>query len=276
VMLPYDFAKRLKSGKTATVQMIVDGTNSNTATIAMSYATNILSEAGMNILVDRLRRLGTRVEPLLIENQPRVWYNPDLKSLNYMVPGVICILLMQMLVPMTSGNIVREKERGTIEQLRVTPLRAGEMILGKTIPGVIIGYFNIFVILIVGTLWFGVPLRGNVFTLLFTSGIFIISSLALGVVISTFTQTQEQAMFVTQFFMIPNMFLSGFMFPINSMPSLMQYCTYVIPLRYFLVIVRGIFLKGVGLAILWPETLALAIFSVLMLALSVYRFGKTK
>jgi ABC-2 type transport system permease protein len=242
----------------------------------MSYAAGIISEMGMQIAVDRLRKAGQKIEPLLIENQVRVWYNPDLKSLNYMVPGVICVLLLQMLVPMTSGNIVREKEHGTIEQLRVTPIRPVEMILGKTIPGVIVGYFNIFVILIVGKLWFGVPLRGNLFTLLFMSGLFIVSSLSLGVFISTFAHTQQQAMFITQFFMLPNMFLSGFMFPIKSMPPLMQYCTFVIPLRYFLVIVRGIFLKGVGFAQLWPEMLALTIFGAIMLIFSIMRFGKVQ
>jgi ABC-2 type transport system permease protein len=216
------------------------------------------------------------VERVLLENEVRVWYNPDLKSLNYMVPGVICVLLLQMLVPLTSLGIVREKEHGTIEQLRVTPIRPIEMILGKTIPGVIVGYFNVLVVLLVGRFWFDVPLRGSLLTLLFTSGLFIISALALGIFISTITENQQQAMFTGQFMLVPNLLLSGFMFPISSMPPAMQYFTYLIPLRYFLIIVRGVFLKGVGLEVLWPQALALAGFGTLMLVLSILRFGRTQ
>jgi ABC-2 type transport system permease protein len=275
LIVPHDYAQNLKTGKTTSVQLILDGTNSNTATIAQSYATNIVSEAGFKIVLDRFRRTGTKVERVLLENLPRVWYNPDLKSLNYMVPGTICMLLLQMLVPLTSLGIVREKERGTIEQLRVTPIRPIEMILGKTLPGVFMGYVNVMVIIIVGRFWFGVPMKGSIITLLLMSGLFIVSALALGIFISTITETQQQAMFTGQFFMVPNMLLSGFMFPISSMPQIMQYLTYLIPLRYFLRVVRGIFLKGVGLSALWPDALALAVFGAAMLSLSILRFGRT-
>jgi ABC-2 type transport system permease protein len=275
LVVPHDYAQNLKSGKTASVQLILDGTNSNTATIAQSYATSIVSEAGFQIVLDRFQRTGNKIERVLLENLPRVWYNPDLRSLNYMVPGTICILLLQMLVPLTSLGIVREKERGTIEQLRVTPIRPIEMIIGKTLPGVFMGYFNVMVIITVGRFWFGVPVKGSLFVLLGMSGLFIISALALGIFISTITATQQQAMFTGQFFMVPNMLLSGFMFPISSMPPLMQYFTYLIPLRYFLRIVRGIFLKGVGLAALWPDAVALAVFGGVMLTLSIVRFGRT-
>jgi len=225
-------------------------------------------------VLERFRRMGSRVERVLLENEPRIWYNPDLKSLNYMVPGTICILLLQMLVPLTSLGIVREKERGTIDQLRVTAIRPIEMILGKTLPGVFMGYFNVMVIIAVGWLWFGVPVKGSLLTLLLMSGLFIISALALGIFISTITESQQQAMFTGQFFMVPNMLLSGFLFPISSMPAAMQYITYLIPLRYFLRVVRGIFLKGVGIAALWPDAMALAVFGVLMLSLSILRFGR--
>jgi ABC-2 type transport system permease protein len=275
LVVPHDYAQNLKSGKTASVQLILDGTNSNTATIAQSYATSIVSEAGFQIVLDRFQRTGNKIERVLLENLPRVWYNPDLRSLNYMVPGTICVLLLQMLVPLTSLGIVREKERGTIEQLRVTPIRPIEMIIGKTLPGVFMGYFNVMVIITVGRFWFGVPVKGSLFVLLGMSGLFIISALALGIFISTITVTQQQAMFTGQFFMVPNMLLSGFMFPISSMPPLMQYFTYLIPLRYFLRIVRGIFLKGVGLAALWPDAAALAVFGGVMLTLSIVRFGRT-
>jgi ABC-2 type transport system permease protein len=275
LVVPYRYAQNLKTGRTASVQLIFDGSNSNTTTIAQSYANNIIAEAGFNIVFDRFQKLGTRVERVLLDTQPRVWYNPELKSLNYMVPGVICVLLLQMLVPLTSLGIVREKERGTIEQLRVTPIRPVEMILGKTLPGVIVGYFNVFIILLVGRYWFGVPVRGSIVTLLFACGLFIVSALALGIFISTITENQQQAMFTGQFFLIPNVLLSGFMFPISSMPAAMQYATYLIPLKYFLIIVRGVFLKGVGLETLWPQALALAAFGATLLALSIRRFGRT-
>ena len=274
LVIPENYARRLKTGRTASVQLIVDGTNSNTATIALSYAGTIVAEAGAQVAFDRFRREGARVERVLVEPEPRVWYNPDLKSINHMVPGVICVLLLQVLTPLTSMNIVREKERGTIEQLRVTPIRPGEMILGKTLPGVIVGYFNVMVVLLVGKFWFGVPVRGSLLTLALSAGLFILSSLALGLFISTLADTQQQALFTATFFMIPNILLSGFMFPISSMPRAMQYFTLLIPMRYFLVIVRGIFLKGIGLEHLWPHILALAVFGGVLLTLSILRFGK--
>lgn len=276
LVIPHDYAQNLKVGQATSVQLILDGTNSNTATIAQSYATSIVSEAGFRIILERFQRTGTKVDRVLLDNLPRVWYNPDLKSINYMVPGTICVLLLQMLVPLTSLGIVREKERGTIEQLRVTPIRPIEMILGKTLPGVFMGYFNVMVIITVGRFWFGVPVKGNLLTLFLMAGLFIVSALALGIFISTITTGQQQAMFTGQFFMVPNMLLSGFMFPISSMPPVMQWFTYLVPLRYFLRIVRGIFLKGVGLESLWPDAVALAIFGAVMLTLSILRFGRTK
>jgi len=276
LVIPHDYAQNLKVGKATSVQLILDGTNSNTATIAQSYATSIVSEAGFRLVLERFQRTGTKVDRVLLDNLPRVWYNPDLKSINYMVPGTICVLLLQMLVPLTSLGIVREKERGTIEQLRVTPIRPIEMILGKTLPGVFMGYFNVMVIITVGRFWFGVPVKGNLLTLFLMAGLFIVSALALGIFISTITNGQQQAMFTGQFFMVPNMLLSGFMFPISSMPPVMQWFTYLVPLRYFLRIVRGIFLKGVGLEALWPDAVALAIFGAVMLTLSIVRFGKTQ
>lgn len=276
LVIPFDYAQKLKTGRATSVQLIIDGSNSNIATIGQSYANSIVAEAGFKVVFDRFHRIGARIERVLLENEARVWYNPELKSLNYMVPGVVCVLLLQMLVPVTSLNIVREKERGTIEQLRVTPIRPVEMILGKTLPGVIVGYFNIIVILLVGWFWFGVPVRGSILTLFFTAGLFIVSVLGLGIFISTITENQQQAMLTGQFFIVPNILLSGFMFPISSMPELMQYLTYLIPLRYFLIIVRGVFLKGVGMEHLWPQALALTVFGAVMLTLSILRFGKTQ
>ncbi|NWG14636.1 MAG: ABC transporter permease [Acidobacteria bacterium] len=274
ILIPPRYSEQLDTGRTARVQLLFDGSNSNRATLAQTYASSIIAEAGFEVVFERFSRMGVRVEKALLDTEPRIWYNPELKSLHYMVPGVICALLLQLLVPLTSLGIVRERERGTIEQLRVTPIRPTELILGKTLPGVVIGYFNVFVILLVGRFWFGIPLKGSLLTLLFTSGLFIISALALGIFISTITATQEQAMFTGQFLIVPNLLLSGFMFPISSMPQPMQYLTYLIPLRYFLEIVRGIFLKGVGLDVLWPQALALIVFGSAMLALSIRRFGR--
>jgi ABC-2 type transport system permease protein len=276
LVVPSDYTRNLKAGRTATVQLVLDGTNSNTATIALGYANTIVGEAGFNVVFDRFRRLGSRVERVLLENQARVWYNPDLRSVQYMVPGVICVLLLQVLTPLTSMNIVREKERGTIEQLRVTPIRPAEMVLGKTLPGVIVGYFNVLIVVVVGRFWFEVPLRGSILLLVAASGLFILSALALGLFISTLADTQQQAFFTAVFFMIPNILLSGFMFPISSMPPAMQLFTYLIPMRYFLVIVRGIFLKGIGAAYLWRESLALAVFGAVLLTLSIRRFGRSQ
>ena len=275
LVIPEDYARRLKTGRTATVQLLVDGTNSNTATLALGYAGRIVAEAGGAAALERFRRSGARVEPVLVETETRVWYNPELRSVDYMVPGVICVLLLQVLTPLTAMNIVREKERGTIEQLRVTPIRPVEMILGKTLPGAIVGFFNIVVVLVVGRFWFGVPLRGSLATLALGSALFIVSALALGLFISTLADTQQQALFTAIFFMIPNILLSGFLFPISSMPEAMQAVTYAIPMRYFLVIVRGVFLKGIGLEHLWPQALALAAFGAALMAASVARFAKS-
>ena len=276
LVMPEDYARRLKTGRTAPVQLLVDGTNSNTATIALAYASTIAAEVGADAALQHFRRTGARAPRTLLETETRVWYNPELKSVYYMVPGVICVLLLNVLTPLTSMNIVREKERGTIEQLRVTPIRPGEMILGKTLPGVIVGYFNVAIVLVTGKFWFGVPVRGSLVTLAVSAGLFIVSALALGLFISTLAETQQQALFTAIFFMIPNILLSGFLFPISSMPSAMQYVTFLIPMRYFLVIVRGIFLKGIGLEYLWPHVLALAAFGAVLMTLSIVRFGKVR
>jgi ABC-2 type transport system permease protein len=276
LVIPPEYSRDLKSGRTAPLQLVVDGTNSNTATLVLAYADTIINEAAARFVLERMRRAGGGLERELLQNETRVWYNPDLKSINYMVPGVICVLLLQVLTPLTSMNIVREKERGTIEQLRVTPIRPSEMILGKTLPGVIVGFANVMTVLVVGRYWFGVPLRGSVLFLLFASGLFIVSALALGLFISTLADTQQQALFTAIFFMIPNILLSGFMFPISSMPRAMQVFTYLIPMRYFLVIVRGIFLKGIGPTYLWPQLLALAGFGSVLLALSIWRFDRAQ
>jgi ABC-2 type transport system permease protein len=204
----------------------------------------------------------------------RVWFNPDLKSVNFMVPGVIALILTIVTMTMTATAIVKEKERGTIEQLIVSPIRPYQLMLGKAIPFVIIGYADIFIVVLAGLLWFRVPIAGSFSLLLVLSGLFIMTTLGLGLLISTVSQTQQQAMMLGFFVNPPFMLLSGFIFPIASMPEPMQYLTYLIPLRYFLVIIRGIFLKGIGLGILWPQAAILLFFGIGVLTLSALRFQK--
>jgi ABC-2 type transport system permease protein len=191
-----------------------------------------------------------------------------------MVPGIICVLLMELMVPLTAFSLVRERERGTIEQLTVTPIRATEMLIGKTIPYVLIGLADSALILAAGTFWFTVPIVGSLVTLITFSSLFILVVLGLGILIATLVGTQQQAALTAQFVLVPNMLLSGFMFPIESMPKIMQYFTTILPMRYYLVIVRGIIMKGLGFADLWNEALALGILGLIIFAISWLRFRK--
>jgi ABC-2 type transport system permease protein len=272
LVIPPRFAARLARQETATIQLLLDGTDSNTATVAQGYVTQIVNAEAARILVERLGPKATA--PAAVEPTVRVWFNPDLKSVNFMVPGVVALILTIVTMTMTATAIVKEKERGTIEQLIVSPIRPVQLMLGKAIPFVIIGYADILLVVLVGLLWFRVPIAGSFTLLLFLSGLFIMTTLGLGLLISTVSQTQQQAMMLAFFANPPFMLLSGFIFPIASMPEPMQYLTYLIPLRYFLVIIRGIFLKGVGLDVLWPQALALAAFGGAVLVLSAIRFQK--
>lgn len=272
IVIPPRFAKSLASQQTATVQLLLDGTDSNTANVAQGYVTQIVNAESARILVERV---GPKAQPpIALDASIQVWFNPDLKSVNFMVPGVIALILTIVTMTMTATSIVKEKERGTIEQLVVSPIRPIQIMLGKAIPFVIIGYADILVVILVGLYWFGVVIAGSFTLLMFLSGLFIMTTLGLGLLISTLSQTQQQAMMLGFFMNPPLMLLSGFIFPISSMPEPMQYLTYLIPLRYFLVIIRGIFLKGVGLEVLWPQALALLIFGVALLILSSLRFQK--
>jgi ABC-2 type transport system permease protein len=209
-----------------------------------------------------------------IREETRVWFNPSLRAINYMVPGIICVLLMELMVPLTAFSLVRERERGTIEQLTVTPIRATEMLIGKTIPYVLIGLADSAMILAAGTFWFNVPIVGSLVTLVAFSSLFILVVLGMGILIATLVGTQQQAALTAQFALVPNMLLSGFMFPIESMPKALQYFTTILPMRYYLVIVRGIIMKGLGIADLWTEALALGILGVIIFSISWLRFRK--
>jgi ABC-2 type transport system permease protein len=273
LVIPVGFARDRLRREEAPVQMILDGSDANTANILLGYGSQIVTEYA------RATLSAVQVQgaiPAQMIPEPRVWFNPELLSRNFMVPGVVALVLMIITMTLTSLGIVREKEIGTLEQLMVTPIRPYELILGKLIPFVILGAVDMSIVLSIARFWFEVPMRGDLSVLFLLSGLFILTTLGLGLFISTIARSQQQAMLIAQFFFfMPFMFLSGFAFPISNMPQPIQYVTYLIPLRYFLEIVRGVFLKGVGLAELWGQALALLGFGVLILWLSVLRFRKT-
>lgn len=261
------FSEALRNGITTSVQVLVDGTDSNTGTLAMSYAQRIITDFPARHLEHFNAEGGVML-------RSRVWYNPDLKSRNFNVPGVMALILMLTSLLLTSMAVVREREIGTLEQLMVTPIRPMELILGKTLPFVVIAYIQLVMVMAVSLFWFEVPLVGNPLILLFGAGLYLMSTLGVGLFISTISQTQQQALMSAFFFFFPAILLSGFMFPIENMPQPAQWITYLNPLRYFLVIVRDVFLKGNGLAVLWPQFAAQALLGSSLLILSALRFTK--
>lgn len=276
------FAANLLRGRDASVQMLVDGTNSNTASIIASYAAQSAGRFGVDALQQqqRAKLVARRAEGPVhaaiptVKAQTRVWFNPDLKSRNYFVPGIIANIIMLVTLSLTSMAIVREKEIGTMEQLMVTPLRPMELIIGKTLPFVGVGLFDAGLAVAVALLLFHIPFRGNFLVLLFSSFLFILTSLGAGLYISTVSRTQQQAMMSTFLFFQPFFLLSGFSFPIRNMPDAIRWLTYINPVRYFLEIVRGIFLKGSGFTVLWPQMAALAVIGVVVLTASTLLFHK--
>lgn len=272
----HGFGADLRSGRSTPLQLLVDGTDSNTAGIVLDYAAKIVGRYSNDVLLTRLDRLGggaSGTEPLAVES--RAWFNENLESRNFYVPGVIAILVMLITLMLTSMAVVREKEVGTMEQIMVTPIAPGEFILGKTVPFAVIGFADVLLITLVAVLWFQVPIRGNVLLLFVATGLYIMTTLGIGLIISTVSSTQQQAMMSTFFFYFPAVLLSGFMFPIANMPAAVQCLTYANPLRYFLVILRGIFLKGVGPSVLWPQMLVLLCMGVATLWIATRRFKKT-
>ena len=270
------FGEDLRGGRIAHLQLIIDGTDSNTAGIVLDYAGKITGEFSEQVLINRFTRLkGPAQKPGRAELQTRAWFNDNLESRDYYVPGVIAMIVMLVTLLLTSMAVVREREIGTMEQIMVTPITPAEFILGKTVPFALIAFINVLVITAVGVFWFGVPIRGSLLLLLGSTSLYLMTALGVGLLISTVSQTQQQAMMSVFFFYFPAILLSGFIFPIANMPSVVQWLTYLNPLRYFLVIVRGIFLKGVGVGILWPQMLALAILGTATLILAGRRFRKT-
>ena len=265
------FGKDLLRGNRSEIQVIVDGTDSNTAMIALSYVNTVLSRYTREMTA--AGKAPATVSPA-IEFRTRVWYNPDLRSRNYMVPGVIALIIMLTSLILTSMSVVREREVGTMEQLMVTPLRPVDLILGKTLPFAGVAFFDMGLVTAVGVFWFDVPIKGAFLLLVLCTTVYLLPVLGIGLFISTIARTQQQAVMASFLFFQPSILLSGFATPIENMPQAFQYLTYLNPLRYFLIIVRGIFLKGVGFSVLWPEMAALFVLGVTIMTLSTLRFKK--
>ncbi|UCD84261.1 MAG: ABC transporter permease [Deltaproteobacteria bacterium] len=329
IVIPAGLQRKIKRIEPAPVQLLVDGSNSNYATIVYSYAEQILANLSYRITLGNLRNLGNIIstmipkrpklvsqtmtsmfldeseyaaiarksagqlqeallsllsfsdlqgigirQPPRIDPQVRVWFNPTLTSVHFMVPGVICLILLLMTMVLTSMAIVREREAGTIEQLVVTPIRPYELIIGKLLPFIVIGFIDVTLIILVATLWFKIRFLGSVVLLYLMAGLFLMTTLGMGLLISTVSRTQQQAMMTCILIMPPFMMLSGVFYPIENMPQAIQQLTYLIPLRYFIVILRTIFLKGAGLEVLWNQALGLGVLGLAIIWFSIWRFKK--
>jgi ABC-2 type transport system permease protein len=272
----HGFADDLAAGRPARLQVLVDGTDSNTAAIVASYATKIAAEFSRQIMIERMENAaGKAGRPGMFELRTRAWFNENLESRNFFVPGVLMIVVALSTLLLTSMAVVREKEIGTIEQIMVTPIKPLEFILGKTIPFALIGLTQATIVAAIGVFWFEVPVRGDLLLLLLATGLFLTNTLGAGLLISTVSHTQQQAMMTTFLFFFPAMMLSGFAFPVANMPQVVQWLTLFNPLRYFLATVRGLFLKGIGLEVLWAQMLPLAALGLCLMFLAVRRFHKT-
>lgn len=262
------FARDLARGREPAVQILVDGTSSNTANVAQGHAARLVTEFG-------LRRPGRAVESP-VDFRPRVWYNPTLASRVYNVPAVAGVIIMLMCLMLTALSVVREREMGTLEQLMVSPLRPAELVIGKTIPVALVALADLVLVTAIAVLWFGIPLKGSPLLLVGASLPYILAGLGTGLLISGVSNTQQEAYMTMFLVFLPAMLLSGFMFPVSSMPAVFQWITLVNPIRHFLEVVRGVFLKGVGLEVLWPQVLALTGMAAALLWAATRRFGATR
>jgi ABC-2 type transport system permease protein len=269
--IPAGYGELIDRRRPAVVQVVADGSDSNSTTVALGYATSLIGSYAQELVATE-----ARVGPAGgIDARIRIWFNPQLESRHFMIPGVLALVLLVVTANLAAMAIVREKELGTLEQLNVTPLRRWELIVGKLLPYGVIGMVDVLLVVAVAVFWFAVPLRGSFLLLFALSLIYVLCTLSLGLFISTVSDTQQQAMMTaTFFFLTPMVYLSGFIFPIENMPAVIRPFTYLIPLRYYLVIVRGIFLKGIGLELLWPQAAALAAWGAVVLSLAVARSRK--
>jgi ABC-2 type transport system permease protein len=272
ISIPADFGQAVAAHRSTSLQIAADGTDSNSTTVALGYAQTLIAGYSQD-----LAAAASPGQPVmtLVRPEIRVWFNPRLESRDFMIPGIVALLLLVVTTNLSAMAIVREKEVGTLEQLSVTPLARWELITGKLLPYAAIGIIDVVLVLVVAINWFEVPMRGSIPLLFGMCLIYLMSTLGLGLFVSTVSRTQQQAMMTSIFFfLMPMIYLSGFIFPIENMPAWVQPFTYLIPLRYFLVIVRGIFLKGVGMEILWPQALALFAWGAVVLALATLRSSK--
>ncbi len=276
IVIPNDYGDKINKRQPVKIQAIFDGSDGNTASVAAGYVNAIIIEYSQKIFLEVQRKTGKKilsVNPL--EAETRVWYNPELKTRNFMVPGIVGLLLMMITLILTSLAVVKEKEIGTLEQLIVTPIKPYQLIIGKLVPFAILGFVSVVIVLGAMTIIFNIHVRGSYFFLFVSSFIYILSTLGLGLFVSTISKTQQQAMMLAIFIvMLPMVYLSGFVFPIENMPKIIQIITYIIPLKYFMIIIRGIILKGIGFAELWQDGLILLLMGMIILYLSSLRFSK--
>ncbi len=274
MVIPKDFSKFIRSNQPAPLQVLVDGSDSNTATIAMGYVNSVVSKYNVDLIEKSLSKIGVK-DSAIIDLRPRVWFNEDLKSRNYIIPGLIAVIMMIIAAQLTSITVAREWEKGTMEQLISTPVRRGELIIGKFIPYFIIGFFDLLVAVAMAQFVFNVPLKGDLILLLVLSSIFLAGALAQGLYFSIVAKNQRlatQLAILSTF--LPTFLLSGFVYPIYNMPKIIQIITYALPARYFITILKGIYLKGEGLSFLWVQTTFLSLFAIFMIAQAYRRFKK--
>lgn len=275
MIIPANYSDQVQGSGSAQVVFILDGSDPTVAQTALSSAQLIGQAHATQINVERLKRQGRSISLTPpVEVLTQVWYNPDMISAYYMIPGVIAMILFFLTSILTATAVVRERERGTIEQLIVTPIRSWELMVGKILPYVILAFLNMIEVLSIGHFWFGVPVRGNLILILALSGLFLLSSLGIGLLASTFANTQQEAMLVVWMTLLPALFLSGFFFPLEAMPKVLQWVSIVFPLRYYLVIIRSLMLKGTDTSALGLNILALAIFGLALLTAASLRFRK--
>jgi ABC-2 type transport system permease protein len=275
LVVPSSFSKDIQRGKSASVQVIVDGANSNAAAAVLGYINAMIQQYSLKVMAESFMRMGGQQVTLPIDFQPRVWYNPELKSAKFLVPGLIAFILMVTTVISTALSVVRERELGTMEQIMVSPIKPIELILGKTIPYIIISLIATAVVLFFGYVLFDVSIKGSIFLLSIVTLLFLVGGLGVGMLISTLVETQQLAFMIAVIVsMLPTFILSGFVFPIRNMPAIIQGITYLIPARYFLVALRAIILKGAGLSAFWDQAIFLTIYAVVMIGVSSLRMRK--
>jgi len=275
LIIPPDYSDKVQGGDSAKVAFILDGSDPTVAGTALAAAKLIGQAHATQITAERLMRQGrSSALQTPVEVLTQVWYNPDMISSYYMIPGVIAMILFALTSILTATAVVRERERGTIEQLIVTPIRPWELVVGKILPYVILAFVNMAEVLALGHFWFGVPVRGNLLLILALSGLFLLSSLGIGLLVSTIANTQQEAMLVVWMTLLPAIFLSGFFFPVEAMPKVLQWISLLLPLRYYLVIIRSLMLKDIGVTALWPNVVALAIFGLALMTAASLRVRK--